>query len=791
MEEKIMSIKVDNNLIQRLKGEVIDRKLKLDFQRTDILSEVYKEYEGQPQILIRARFLERLLLEKKIYIDDYLFVGNLAGEFGAFYLYPEWNNSWIKNEDTFPIPEEKKEQIDELFEYWSTRNVTTRSAQTYEEIYGEKYEKYTKSGFLTDGTSAPAGVSTLNYERALREGLESFIAEAEDRLSKLELNSDNQEKFYFYKAVIIELKAVVAYANRYADLAEELAAKETDPEKKQKYLDIVEVTRRVPAKGARNFREALQAHLFLHTTAQLEQVGCGYASGYLGQVFEPYYQKDKAEGNITAEEATYLLKHHFLKLNDISYYYGRDYDIMNSGDTAQTISIGGLNADGQDATGEVDYLILDAQQDLRLPQPPIALIYHDKLKPAFVQKAVDLVKTGIGMPQFMNANVLVERSLDAYARYGATIREARRTCVCGCVSTAIESRTAYIMGPTVNLAKPVELALYNGVDPTTGIQVGPETGDPASFDTFEKFYQAYKTHLFSGIKAARRHEKVNNFLYSEFLQVPYRSALIQGSLEKGRDIWHGGSLYTATATTYNAGVDAANSLLAIRELIYNKKALTFAELKEALEADFEGHELVQKLLFNVPKHGNNVAEDEELVSRVYKDAFDAFQAEGNNYVGQYGKPDAYSKSFHNYFGRLTGALPTGKKKGVALTDGSVSAQPGTDVNGPTALVSSAATAVDTVAYNSTHLNVKVNPNTLKTENGASALVSLIDGFVNQGGNHIQFNCVDAETLKDAKLHPENHKDLVVRVAGFSAYFTKLHEGIQDELIARTEHDLAV
>ena len=786
-----MSIKIDNTLIQKLKGEVIDRKLKLDFQRTDILSEVYKRYEGQPQIIIRARFLERLLLEKKIYIDDYLFVGNLAGEFGAFYLYPEWNNSWIKNEDTFPIPEEKKAQIDELFKYWEDKNVTTRSAQTYKELYGEDFSKYTRSGFLTDGTSAPAGVSTLNYERVLREGLGSLIKEAEERLASLELNAENRDKFNFYKAVIIELKAVVAYANRYAVLAEELAAKESDPEKKQNYLDIAEITRNVPENGARTFREALQAHLFLHTTAQLEQVGCGYASGYLGQVFEPYYQNDKKEGRITAEEATYLLKHHFLKLNDISYYYGRDYDIMNSGDTAQTISLGGYNADGKDATGEVDYLILDAQLDLRLPQPPLALIYHDKLKPDFVQKAVELVKTGIGMPQFMNANVLVERSLDAYARYGATIREARRTCVCGCVSTAIESRTAYIMGPTVNLAKPFELALYNGKDPLSGIQVGPETGDPENFADFEEFYAAYKTQLFNGIKAARRHEKVNNFLYSEFLQVPYRSALVQGSLEKGRDIWRGGSLFTATATTYNAGVDAANSLLAVKELIYDKKTLTFGELKAALDADFEGYEVLQKQLFNVPKHGNNVANDEELVGRVYKDAFDAFQAEGNNYVGQYGKPDAYSKSFHNYFGRLTGALPTGKKKGVALTDGSVSAQPGTDVNGPTALVSSAATAVDTVAYNSTHLNVKVNPDTLRSENGTAALVSLVDGFVELGGNHIQFNCVDAETLKDAKLHPENHKDLVVRVAGFSAYFTKLHEGIQDELIARTEHDLAV
>ncbi len=785
------NIKVDNELIQKLKGQVIDRELKLDFQRTDILAEVYKEYEGYPQIIIRARFLERLLAEKKIYIDDYLFVGNLAGEFGAFYLYPEWNHDWIKTEDRFEIPEDKKEQLEELFAYWDKRDATVRSKETFKEIYKDDSDKYVESGFITRGTDAPSGVSTLDYKKALKYGLDSIIEEAEQKLSELEVNAENQSKFDFYKAVIIELKAVVTYAQRYADLAEKLAAEEKDPEKKQALLDIAEVTRQVPGKGARNFREALQAHLFLHTTAQLEQVGCGYASGYLGQVFEPYYQKDKAEGKITPEEATYLLKHHFLKLNDISYYYGFDYDLMNSGDTAQTISLGGYTEDGRDATGEVDSLILDAQYDLRLPQPPLAVVYHDKLKPEFVQKAVKLVKTGIGMPQFMNADVLTERSLDAYARYGATIRDARRTCVCGCVSTAIESKTAYIMGPTVNIAKAVELALYNGKDPQTGIQVGPETGEAENFKDFEEFYTAFRTQLEVGITAARHLEKVNNLLYSEFLPVPYRSALIEGSIERGKDIWHGGSLYTATATTYSGGVDAANSLLAIRELVYNRGAFDIADLKKALDANFEGYELIQKLCYNAPKHGNNVEEDEAIVSRVYKDAFDIFQQEGNNYVGQYGKPDAYSKSFHNYFGRLTGALPTGRKKGIALTDGSVSAQPGTDQNGPTALVVSAANAVDAVAYNSVHLNVKLNPDILNSANGTASLIALIDGFVKQGGNHIQFNCISADILKDAKAHPENHKDLVVRVAGFSAFFTKLHEGIQDEIIERTEHSLAV
>ncbi len=784
-------IRMNNELVEKLKRDVVEKELKLDFQRSDILGQIYKEYEGSPQIIIRARFMERLLQEKKIYIDDNVFVGSLAGEFGAFYLYPEWSNDWMKEDNKFEIPEEKQEELNAVFEYWKDRSITKRSSDTYEDIFGEDFDKYETSGFIANISLSPAGVSNSNYEKVLKYGLKSIIEEAEKRYHELEVTVENKAKFDFYKAVIIELKAVIAYANRYAVLAEELAQKEKDPNRKEELLEIAKICSHVPEYGAENFREALQAHWFLHLISQLEQVGCGYSNGFLGQVLEPFYQKDKAEGKITPEEAVYLLKHHFLKLNDINYYYGEEYELIESRDTAQTINIGGYTADGKDATGEVDSLILDAQFDLRLPQPPIALIYHDKLKPEFVQKAIDLVKTGIGMPQFMNADVLVERSLDAYARYGATLADARRTCVYGCVSTAIPNKTAYLMGDVVNVAKAVELALYNGIDPLTGLKVGIETGNAEEFSSFEEFYDAFARQLEHGILVARHHGKICNMLYSDFIQLPYRSALTDGCIEKGLDIWNGGAQFVATSTNINAGVDAANALLAIRSLVFEEKKFTIAELKEALDADFEGYDIIQRLCFNAPKHGNNVEKDEAVVSRVYQDAFDFFQEDGDNYLGIYGKPDAYSKSMHNYFGRQTGALPTGRKSHVALTDGSVSAQPGTDTNGSTALITSAANAVDTAAYNSVHLNVKLNPDIFHSDNGSASVISLIDSFFRQGGNHIQFNCIDAAVLKDARMHPENHRDLVVRVAGFSAFFTRLHEGIQDEIIARTEHEIAV
>ncbi|MCR5755597.1 MAG: formate acetyltransferase, partial [Acetatifactor sp.] len=261
--------------------------------------------------------------------------------------------------------------------------------------------------------------------------------------------------------------------------------------------------------------------------------------------------------------------------------------------------------------------------------------------------------------------------------------------------------------------------------------------------------------------------------------------------ESGKDIWRGGAQYYSTATTFVTGVDAGNSLLALKKLVFEDKDISISDVKKALLANFEGYEILQKKLLNVPKHGNNIKEDDAIIKRVYQDAWELYQEGGENYLGKYAKPDAYSKSVHDYFGQITGALPTGRKAGIALTDGSVSAQPGTDQKGPSALAISASGAIDTVLFNSAHLNVKLNPDTFKSAEGKAALLTLIDTYVKHGGNHIQFNSVDAAVLRDAKAHPENHKDLVVRVAGFSAFFVKLHEGIQDEVIARTEHNLAV
>lgn len=783
-------IKPSAEKLKKLKDQVVNREQKIDYERLEFLKIVYEEYKDFPSIIQRARVFEYLMDHKKIYIDDNLIVGSLAGEFGAFYIYPEWRTDWLYNDNPFGIAEDKKELVDEANEYWKKHGLAFNVEDRVRESLHINYREYIKAGVFSDNTDAPSGVSISDFKRVVKEGLESIIKEVEEKYEALDYKIENREKFDFYQAVLIELKAVVRYAKRYSALAKELAEKETNSERKEQLLKIAEVTNHVPEKPARNFWEALQSHFFAHLAVELEQVGCGSSQGFLGHVLEPYYQQDKENGVITEEEAVFLLQNFFVKLNDISYFYGERMALGQSGDTAQTISIGGYAPDGSDATTEVDYLLLEAQKGLLLPQPPLALIYHDKLKPAFLNKAFELVRTGVGMPQFMNGNVLIQRSLDAYSRYGATLADARSTGVYGCVSTAIPGKTAYLMESSFNLVKSVELVLNNGIDPRTGFEVGEKTGEISEFDTYEKLYEAFEKQTYRNIRIAHKAAEIYLYLNAKNLQLPFRSALTSGCIERGTDMWNGGADFSATAFVFATGIDAANSLAAIKKLVYDDKVLTLEQVKEAVNANFEGYEIIQKQLIAAPKHGNNDPYAEQIAKAVYQTAWDAFEANGNNFLGQYAKPDAYSKSTYNYYGILTGAIPSGRKAGLALTDGSVSATPGNDEKGPSVLVASAAVAQDSVAYNSTHLNVKLNPEQFKTEEGNEALKSLIKGYFDLDGNHIQFNCIRAEVLKDARIHPENHKDLVVRVAGFSAFFTRLHPGVQDEIIARTEHSVA-
>jgi trans-4-hydroxy-L-proline dehydratase len=786
-------VKADKARIDRLKEQLRSTPAEVDFERVRIMHEVYEDTAGYQQIIRRAKFMATLLERKKLYIDDNLFVGSMASTVNGIYTYPEWNVDWMKEEKTVEkskTPEDRKAN-EWALEYWDKRSLKPRTLEIFEKRYGFDPRPSYDSGFVISFFDWPGGGGNLDYPRVYRNGLASMIKEVEEREMALDMRLPNAEKFYFYEASLIVLRAIIRLAHRYAELAREMAAKEKDATRKAELIVIAETCEWVPEHPARNLREAIQCHFFCHVIAEIEQVGCGYSEAYLGQNLEPFYQADKAAGLIGYDEAVYMFENLVIKLNEIGYYYGEKVLLQNSADLGQSISLGGFTEDGEDATAEMDFVVLDACNYLHLPQPPLSCIYTERMSGKFLEKVLDVIGTGIGMPQFVNGDVMMKRALNMFgdSKKGITLEKARRTCIGACVGSYIPYETGHPVEGQPNLGKVMELTMNNGFDPRTKQQVGPKTGDPETFKTFEELYAAFQKQMDFNEEVLRRGAWIASMLCADFLPVPWRSLLTGGCIETGTEVWNGGANYYTTAQIVVGGVDAANSLMAVKKLVYDDKKITMAELKKALAANFEGYEHVRKMCYEAPKHGNDIPEVNKLTHRVFESILSAFNKVdgGGNYLSKDIKsaPDAYTKSIHNLMGLVTGALPSGKYAGVALTDGSMSAMPGTDVNGPTALVMSAAKGQDTIKYTATHMNVKLPPDQLKTRKGRDNVLRLVKTLFDNDGYHIQFNVLDTNILRDAQKHPENYRDLVVRVAGFSAFFTKLAVGVQNEVIERT------
>ena len=419
-----------------------------------------------------------------------------------------------------------------------------------------------------------------------------------------------------------------------------------------------------------------------------------------------------------------------IKLNEIGYYYGEKVLLQNSADLGQSISLGGFTETGEDATAEMDYVILDACNYLHLPQPPLTCVYTNKMSSKFLDKVLDVIGTGIGMPQFVNGDVMVKRALNLFAdsKKGLTLEKARRTCIGACVGSYVPYETGHPVEGQPNLGKILELTMNDGFDPRTKQQIGPKTGNPEDFKDFEELYAAFEKQLQFNEDVLRRGAWIASMLCAEYIPVPWRSLLTGGCIETGTEVWNGGANYYTVAQIVVGGIDAANGLMAVKHLVFDEKKLTMAELKKALAANWEGYAHVRRLCYEAPKHGNDIPEMNRFTHRVYESILKAFNSVdgGGNYLGKEIKstPDAYTKSIHNLMGLVTGALPTGKYAGQALTDGSLSAMPGTDVHGPTALVMSAAKSQDSIKYTATHMNVKLVPDALKTRKGRDSVLIL-------------------------------------------------------------------
>jgi len=784
--------------IKGLKEFLLNAPQKMATERLQYLKEAYEQYKGESPVFIRAKLFEKMVTVRPIFLDDNPIVGTLTGTRAGVNPYPEWNVSWIKDEldiammshlGEVQMTEESRKLMRETYNAWKGHTNIDRANVLFKELYGYDAPTLFKSGLIFEGSSHAEGLGVADYPRVIYRGMASMIEEVEGKLKSLvPLREENKDQVDFWRAARIVLKAMITMAHRYADLAGETAAKEADPARRAELQEIAEVCRQVPEYPARTFREAVQAFWFVHLGLDIDQMGCATAPGRYGQYMYPLYKKDLEEGRLTREQAMTLLKFQFVKHLEIGQYQGLAIALQLSGHTGQTISLGGVTAEGRDATNDLELLLIDVQIAMRNIQPTLSLFYHDNIRKDILDKAVDLIRTGIGQPQIMNNDVCVQRNLNRWSDGRITLEDARNVANFGCVATGVCGKSSIHVESLVNIAKAVELTINNGWDPMTKKQIGPQTGNSEEFETFEEFYSAFEKQLAFAAYVGRLHSHVGIWVRGKNTPSPFRSVMIDGCIAKGIHEEGGGVRYPQSLAVSVGGIDAANALNAVRHLVYTRNSLSIAKLKEALLANFKGHEDIQKMCFDAPKHGNDYPDTDALTRRVYDDVYKSFNnAVGPNYFGDKVLPEAYSVSLHNYCGRLTGALPTGRQAGLPLTDGSVSAMPGTDVEGPTAFINSAARALDTVNFGANHCNMKFHPGALEGPAGTRMLESLIKSYCDQGGSHIQFNCVKAETLIEAQKDPAKYRDLVVRVAGFSAFFTRLDKAVQDEIIKRTEY----
>lgn len=798
---------VPNPRIEKILQMLNVAKYPLCIEKARLVIASYRATEGEPQILRRAHATAHYLDHKTLFIEEgELIVGNVASKpmgMEAGSLGPTWPKDDLDDlkQTTFEISEADEAELRALDDYWVGKNRTLeeRMGQFYDD---ERLWPFIKSGILlppwkskTEGRGhGAAGVGwglglgqsliIIDYDKVLNEGLGKIVADAEAELKKLRYNNaDEIKKADFLRAVIIVNQAIVRLANRFADLATEMATKEADAVRRQELEQIAEACRWVPENPARSFREALQSFWFIWM-----MIASGTTpGGRFDQLMYPFYKKDETAGRLTAEQAIELLICLRLKVMQYNFVGGGKAQREKWSGLARWHNwvIGGVTPDGNDATNDLSFLILEAAYRCRTPHHTITLRVHQGTPEPLLMRALELIRTGIGMPALV--------SDDSYIGYltsqGVALSQARDYALAGCLDVCLPGKSrinaiGMFIAPLV-----LEITLNNGVEPRTGRQLGLPTGDLSNFQSFDDLVTAYRAQMrhFMGLAA----EEHNILLQAQRELFPdaVHSALMDDAIRIGKDAldrvmpFENGSCMNVVGM-----INVADSLAAIKQLVFEEKKITAARLKAALDANWEGYDDVRKLCLRAPKYGNGDPYVDSLAAELYQFWADE-SATLPTIFGGTTKPAGISITSYGPGGALTGATPDGRYAGENLADGTMSAAQGRDTNGPTALVRSAM-MINQTPYQSTLFNVKFHPTALKTKDDLLKLGSLIKTYFDYGGKQVQFNVVNRATLLDAQQHPEKYRDLVVRVAGYSAYFVQLSKRIQEDIIQRMEHEFA-
>lgn len=760
-------------------------------ERAQLITESYKDTEDQPMPIRRAKAFENILSKMTIFIQpDELIVGNQCTKPRATPVFPEFSCNWLEDEldrlekrtgDVFLISESKKTILREVFPYWQgkTTNELATSFMPEEALAAQAKGVFTVGNYYFNGV----GHISVDYAKILAVGLEGIINEAEGALGKLEpSNPEHVDKIVFLKSVITSNKAVIHFAQRYSALAEKMAEEETDATRKGELKEISRICAKVPAQPATSFAEALQSFWFIQLVLQLESNGHSISPMRFDQYMLPYLEQDQ---HITQDEAQELLDLLFLKFNEIN-------KVRDEGSTKafggypmfQNLIVGGVDENGDDATNALSFMCLQATGNTKFYQPSISIRIHSGTPEALYKKSAEVARLGLGMPAFYNDRYIIP----ALRQRGLTMEDARNYGIIGCVEPQVGGKTeGWHDAAFFNISKVLELSLNNGVDPLSGEKLGPDTGELTSFNSYEDVMAAYREQMAYFVELLAISDNAVDKAHGQRAPLPFLSSLVDDCIAEGKSLQDGGAHYNFTGPQGVGVANVADSLAAMKSLVFDNKELTLEELKNAIDSDFEkadGEKIRQQLLNRAPKYGN----DEPYADSIAHDAAFIYCQEVEKYVNPRGgsfQPGLYPVSANVPLGAVVGATPDGRKSGEPLADG-VSPASGMDQSGPTASVKSVTKLDHVIASNGTLLNMKFHPSALKGDKGLDNLVAVTETLFKGGGTHIQYNVIGKETLEDAQNNPDEYRGLVVRVAGYSAFFTSLDTAIQNDIISRTE-----
>lgn len=796
------------SLTDRMKAfreEVLDEKPYIDAQRAVLATQVYRENQNQPRVMVRALMLQKILENMSIYIEDKtLIVGNQATKNKNAPIFPEYTMEFVLNEldlfekrdgDVFYITEETKQQLRDIAPFWENNNLRARG----EALLPEEVSVFMETGVFGMEGKLNAGDAHLavNYEKILAFGLKGYEERVKDLKAKLDLTDpDSIDKNIFYKAVLIVIEAVHQFAQRYSKLAQELAYREKDSKRKAELLEISRICAKVPYEPATSFYEAVQSVWFIQLILQIESNGHSLSYGRFDQYMYPYYIKDIQEKVITKDEALELLTCLWIKTLTINKVRSQAHTLSSAGSPMyQNVTIGGQTPDKKDAVNELSFVVLQSVAQTRLTQPNLTVRYHKNINKAFFDDCIEVMKLGFGMPALNNDEIIIP----SFINWGVKEEDAYNYSAIGCVETAVPGKWGYrCTGMSyINFPRVLLCAMNDGVDLTTGKRFTKGYGYFKDMKSYEELLSAWD-------KTVREMTRYSVIVENAIDKASERdvpdvlcSALTDDCIGRGKTIKEGGAVYDFISGLQVGIANMADSLAAIKKLVFEEKKITPIQLWNAILDDFQSDEnkKIQAMLIDeVPKYGNDIDYVDNLVVEAYDSYLDEIKKYPNTRyhrgpIGgiRYGGTSSISANVGQGMGTM--ATPDGRNAYEPLAEGCSPAH-NADKNGPTAVFKSVAKLPTEKITGGVLLNQKMTPQMLSTEENKQKLEMLIRAFFNRlHGYHVQYNIVSRETLIDAQKHPEKHKDLIVRVAGYSAFFNVLSKKTQDDIIGRTEQCL--